>query len=132
MLFRESHVKGLRYYTAIMPLIPTDKELVDMALALAEQHKGKQIREVLPGVTEHDVSRWRREGVERLTGEKRDALLRFRDRHYVPDPGESDASNTPSSPDERRRLREEAEREGAEEELDRNANGHRPSLWRGW
>jgi hypothetical protein len=53
----------------------TERELIDYAIGVAEGHKGLSIREALPGVTEHDISRWRRHPDSTLTGAKKRAII---------------------------------------------------------
>jgi hypothetical protein len=59
---------------------PTERSLVDFVLRTAERHKGKEIRDAIPGVTEHDVSRWKRHPNATLTGEKKRAIMDAMDR----------------------------------------------------
>lgn len=53
----------------------TDRELIDLALSMARTYKGAAIREAIPGVTEHDISRWKKEAESTLSAQKRLDIL---------------------------------------------------------
>lgn len=53
-----------------------ERELIAFALRKAEIFKGEAIRQAIPGVTEHDISRWKKAPDSSLTGEKKRAIMR--------------------------------------------------------
>ena len=60
-----------------MPGTRSDPEIIKAFLKATEGLSGREVRELVAGVTEHDVSRWRRGQGKRLSGRKRRAILRF-------------------------------------------------------
>lgn len=61
----------------------SDKRLVELFLQETEEFSGPAIRDRVDGVTEYDVSRWRRGDFKRLTAEKRKSLVDFLERERV-------------------------------------------------
>lgn len=57
--------------------MPSDKDLVDAFLGATDGLTQGEVEQAVDGVTQNDVSRWRRGEWKRLTGEKRRALSRF-------------------------------------------------------
>ncbi len=54
-----------------------DKDLVREFLEFVADYSGQEIREMVPGVTDNDVSRWRRGDWTRITKAKRRAIKSF-------------------------------------------------------
>lgn len=59
------------------PELASDAELIGEVLKAAAQHRGRAIRDEIPGVTEHDVSRWNASGPTRLATKKRRAIISY-------------------------------------------------------
>lgn len=74
MLWRRDPVKLDRDHDAMDYRKLSDKALVELFLRETEEFSGPAIRGLVEGVTEHDVSRWRRDEFKRLSGDKRQAL----------------------------------------------------------
>ncbi len=70
----QSHVKSL---DPDGPDGSSDKELVGRFLKLVAGFSGQEVRRMVPGVTDNDMSRWRRGDFARLSAAKRRTLVAY-------------------------------------------------------
>lgn len=59
--------------------VQSDRELVAAFLEVMDGYSGREISQMVPGITDNDVSRWRRGEWSRLTAAKRRAIRRYLD-----------------------------------------------------
>lgn len=77
----------------------SDAELIAFALEVAKRHKGRAIRDAIPGVTEHDISRWNAN-----QNEGRQATLTTNKRRAIQAARRAQVSSAPDSGSESRAL----------------------------